>query len=191
MLLGHERIPLVSVTEIESREASAEQPERNRRGRRLLRIVRETALTLAALFGLLIAGITVFAARSGLEPLVVRSGSMEPTIETGSMILTKRVEAGAIGVGDVVTVQRPDRTRVTHRVIGLERRGEAAELTLKGDANDDPDPLPVTVREAQRFVWEIPKVGRAMAWLASAQGGFVLGSLVTLYATAVVRRRRS
>ncbi|MDQ4096690.1 MAG: signal peptidase I [Actinomycetota bacterium] len=156
---------------------------------RLGRIVGEVVLTLAALAGLCVTVLTVTAARSGVEPLVVRSGSMEPTILTGSMVLTKRVEAEDIRLGDIVTVKRPDGTRATHRVIGLERTGDAVRLTLKGDANEAPDPEPVTVQRAQRLMLHIPNVGRVMAWSASAQGGFVIGCVVTAFITRVMRSR--
>ncbi|HVM03404.1 MAG TPA: signal peptidase I, partial [Acidimicrobiales bacterium] len=122
--------------------------------------------------------------------LIVRSGSMEPTIPTGSMVLVQRVPAADVAVGDVVAVQRPDGTRVTHRVVDLDRHGGAAELILKGDANEDRDPEPVTVREADRLVSQVPAVGRAAAWLATAPGGFALGCVVTAVAMVALRHRR-
>ena len=115
---------------------------------------------------------------------------MEPALTTGSMVLAQRIDAIDIEVGDIVSVERPDRTRVTHRVLALERRGPTVELTLKGDANEDPDPVPVTVTSAERIVWQVPLVGWAMAWVASGQGGFVMGCLATILTGRVVRRIR-
>lgn len=160
---------------------------RNRPG--FARILSEIALTLGAIAGVVITLITVAASRTGIEPLVVRSGSMEPTISTGSMVLVKRIDASAIEVGDIVAVERPDHTRVTHRVIGLVRRGEVVDLTLKGDANEDPDPVPVSVNHAYRLMAEVPAAGRTMGWLATAQGGFVMGCAVTVFLSRVLRRR--
>jgi signal peptidase I len=154
-------------------------PPRRSRGRRIARVVSELALTVGALLGVAIAVLTVVAAQSGFQPLVVRSGSMEPTIATGSMILTEEIDASEIRVGDVVAVERPDHTRVTHRVVSVVAKGEAVELVLKGDANEDPDPVPVTVRHAHRLAWQAPMIGRTLAWLATAPGGFLLGCIVT------------
>lgn len=147
-------------------------------------------LTVAALLGLAVTGVTVTAAVTGLRPLVVRSGSMEPTIGTGAMVLVRTVPARNIRVGDVVAVDRPDRTRVTHRVVSVEHRGATAELVLKGDANTDPDPTPVVVTHAGRFVMTAPLLGRVGGFLTSAKGGFALGWLVAAVMLAVVRRGR-
>lgn len=158
-------------------------PSRVRRG------LGELALTLGALLGLAITALTVLAAQTGLRPLVVRSGSMEPTIATGSMVLVERIPADQIRVGDIVAVERPDHTRVTHRVVALERRGETVELTMKGDANEDPDAVPVPVHHADRLVRQVPHIGRFAGWLATAQGGFAIGCAVTAVALTVLRRR--
>jgi signal peptidase I len=147
-------------------------------------------LTLAALVGVVTIGVTVAAASSGLRPLVVRSGSMEPTIATGGMVLVRTIPARDIRVGDVVAVERPDRTRVTHRVVSVEHRGATAELVLKGDANTDPDPAPVVVTQAGRMVLTTPWLGRVGSFLSSARGGFVLGWLVATVMLAVLRGRK-
>lgn len=148
-------------------------------------------LTLLAVVGVLTTGVTVFAAHSGLRPLVVRSGSMEPAIATGSMVLVRQIPAAEIRPGQVVAVVRPDRTRVTHRVVSVEHRGATAELVLKGDANTDPDPAPVTVAHAGLYVTSLPWLGRMGAFLGSARGGFVLGFVVAAVLLAVVRGRRA
>lgn len=165
------------------RPASADRPRTA--GSRLADLL----LTLAAVLGLVVLGITVTAHVTGLRPLVVKSGSMEPTIPTGGMVLVRTIPAADIQVGDVVAVERPDRTRVTHRVTGIVLEGATAQLTLKGDANDDPDPLPVTVAAAGKLVASVPSIGRVSAFFASAKGGFVLGCLFTAAALPVIRRR--
>lgn len=146
-------------------------------------------LTLAALIGIAVMTLTVGAHVSGYQPLVVRSGSMEPTVPTGSMVLVRSVPVQDIAPGDVVSVVRPDGTRVMHRVLTVAPAGAAVSLTLQGDANDDPDPAPVVVTSALELVGTVPAVGRAAAFLASAKGGFVLGCLITGIGMTSTRRR--
>lgn len=152
-------------------------------------VLREVALTALAVAGLAAAALTVWAVQHDMAPLVVRSGSMEPTIATGSMIVVERIAAAEIEVADVVAVKRPDGTMVTHRVVSVVQQGEVAMLVLKGDANEDVDPEPVGVVTAQRLVHHVAGVGRAAAWLASAQGGFVVGSLTSAVLLTALRRR--
>jgi len=147
-------------------------------------------LSLLALLGLLMVGITIAATELGLRPMVVKSGSMEPTIATGSMVLVRTIPASDIRVGDVVAVERPDCTTVTHRVVTVEHRGHTAELVLKGDANTDPDPAPVDVTSAGRLVMSAPMLGRVGAFLSSAKGGFVLGWIVAAIMLSVLRGKR-
>ena len=146
-------------------------------------------LTLAALLGIAVMTLTLAAHVSGYQPLVVRSGSMEPTVPTGSMVLVRSVPVHEIAVGDVVSVVRADGTRVMHRVLTVNPAGAAVSLTLQGDANDDPDPAPVVASSALELVGTVPLVGRGASFLASAKGGFVLGCLITGIGLTSTRRR--
>jgi signal peptidase I len=173
------QVPVVERPQGRARHALPEPPPR--------RWV-DQLLTGFAVIGILMASVTVFAATTGLRPLVVRSGSMEPTIHTGSMVLVRSIPARDIRVGDVVAVDRPDGTRVTHRVVSVVHNGRHAELVLKGDANPDNDPAPVVVTRGGRLVLSVPWLGRVGAFLTSAKGGFALGWLVAAVMLAVLRR---
>jgi signal peptidase len=152
------------------------------------RVILGTLLNLAALLGVGMTGLTIYAATHHLHPLVVRSGSMEPLVHTGGMVLVQTIPASDIRVGDVVAAKRPDGVTVTHRVVRISRDGELANLILKGDANKAVDPDPVPVARVGRLVWSAPLIGRVAAWTASARGGFVLGCLVTGVLLSLRRR---
>lgn len=82
--------------------------------------------------------------------LSVLSGSMEPAISTGDVIIVEPLKPEQeIREGDVITFRAPDAPDmlITHRVIGIVSvNGEPAAYVTKGDANDAPDLTPV-----QRF----------------------------------------
>jgi signal peptidase len=66
----------------------------------------------------------------------VTGGSMFPALKKGDIILNKGVDVSTINVGDVLTVN-PGESVYTHRVVEKAEGG----FRLKGDANEDPDPV--------------------------------------------------
>ena len=83
----------------------------------------------------------------------VLSGSMEPELKVGSLVITRPVEPETIAVGDIITF-RPvsvGESLITHRVTGI---GYSSSLYFetKGDANNKPDPFTVP---AQNLVGKV------------------------------------
>ena len=76
----------------------------------------------------------------------VETGSMEPAIEAGDVILSKTVNSiSELSVNDIITYKGGkifDNRKITHRIIqilGDPVQGENAELLTKGDANEIAD----------------------------------------------------
>jgi len=88
-------------------------------------------------------------------PLVILSGSMEPTLEVGDVALVKVGVPGDLPIGSVVAF-RLNSTIVVHRLLGV----DGGRLITKGDANLEPDQFPV-YRESLVgvVVGKLPKVG--------------------------------
>jgi len=157
-----------------------------------VRSLADRALTVAALAGLLAVLATVVGIVLGVRPLLFRSGSMAPTITTGSVALAREVPARDLRVGDVVSVRTAAGERVTHRVTGMQPAGASAALTLRGDANAAADAESYVVRSAYRVFWHVPKVGYAVAALHSLPGRFGLGLVVAgMLLGATGRRARA
>ena len=68
------------------------------------------------------------------DVLVVRGGSMEPTIHLGSVVIVDR-GARTPAVGSVASFRDPESGIVTHRVVALDGSG----YVTKGDANRTED----------------------------------------------------
>lgn len=107
----------------------------------------------------------------GYRVFSVATGSMEPTISTGSVVLAKRVtDVAALGVGDVVTFQQPGRPEmiITHRVAAAESIGGARLFSTRGDANSSQDPWRISYGHlVGKVVWMAPALGSVFAWLRS------------------------
>ena len=82
---------------------------------------------------------SVLPVKNGPKLMVVLSGSMEPAIHTGSVVIVK--PAGQYKVGDVITFGKNTRTEVptTHRVVSDRIQDGVRMLQTQGDANNSPD----------------------------------------------------
>lgn len=155
------------------------------------RRVADRALTAAAVLGALCIVFAVCASVFSLTPLVFRSGSMEPSIPTGSLALARETSAVEVQVGDVVSVLRSDGSRITHRVDRVDfAEGETAVLILKGDANSTPDADPYILSSVDRVVAHVQYAGYAASWL-STPFAWVVGGLAAAALLYVVVRPTS
>ncbi|NYE96581.1 signal peptidase I [Psychromicrobium silvestre] len=143
------------------------------------RLFREITLTVGAILGLLCVLAALVGVFFGITPVIFRSGSMAPAIDTGALALVQQVPATRLQLGDVVSVQNADQERVTHRVVGIQgmSNGEML-LTLKGDANPQPDVQTYQLSKADRVFFSVPILGYLLAWLQSPWAIFLGGLLV-------------
>lgn len=128
----------------------------------------DVALTTAAVLGALCIVATVLSLVLGVRPVIFETGSMAPTVPTGSIGFARTVPAADVRPGDIVTVTRDDGVRVTHRVVTVTpAAGTAASLTLRGDANASPDSQPYVVSTVYRTTITVPVVGYIASWLSA------------------------
>ncbi|WP_127131095.1 signal peptidase I [Georgenia sp. SYP-B2076] len=145
---------------------------------------------------LLLAGIIALAAvmvliprLMGWVPLTILTGSMEPTIPTGSQVVVETIEgdddAALLAIGDVITfMPRPDDpTLVTHRIVGRTQSSDGAvSFTTQGDANNAADPWTLTATQIRGVVeYHVPYAG----YLANALSGHQKSTGVTVAAVAL------
>lgn len=157
---------------------------------RLRRAGRETVLTLGAVLGVICLVAAVVGIAFDVRPVIFRSGSMSPAIETGALALSRTVPAADLAVGDVVTVEDAKGALVTHRVRSVTMTGDDATLILKGDDNPVADPEPYVVQSVDRVFADVPRLGYVVSFLSGPVGIFAGGLLVGLVLTTVFARRR-
>ena len=77
----------------------------------------------------------------------VLSGSMEPELPVGGVVVIRPVDAAQIEIGDIIAFSVPDNEKLTaHRVISIEYAPEKLFHT-KGDANEEPDIYTVPAKD--------------------------------------------
>ena len=107
------------------------------------------------------------------RPLTVMSGSMEPAINTGDVVVAREIAPLDARRGDVVTFRDPERggLLVTHRVRSMSRSGDKVVFVTKGDANNSSERWRVgTNDKISRTMYRIPALGRVLAFSHTRQG---------------------
>lgn len=151
---------------------------------RLRKGIAEALLWLAAAVGLICVALVILAYSMNISLVLFRTGSMEPTIPSGSVAVVREIDAREVEVGDVLTVEREAQLPVTHRVTSVAPGEDDAErvITMQGDANEREDPYPYVITEAKVTLFSIPGLAHPIHQMGNP---FVLGGL-TLGASLLV-----
>lgn len=155
-----------------------------------MRIFSSILKGLAAIFAAAIFIVGVGAAlsflpeRTGLRAFVVLSGSMEPAIPTGSLVIVSRRDL--YRVGDVVTRRAPGRSSntITHRIADISEEQGRQIFHTKGDANESADEEAVRKEDiVGRVTLSVPYLGYPVH-AARTPIGFLL--LIVLPGIAII-----
>ena len=115
--------------------------------------------------------------------LLVYGSSMEPTMHAGDLLISRRVRASEIEVGQVVAFEIPADSpaaerlppRIAHRVIGIRGEGGKLVLSTKGD-NADADPFKVTADQVIGVVTgNLGPIGKPLLYLPGQRMLIVVG----------------
>ena len=150
-------------------------------------------ITIGTIYVAIIAAIFVLPRAFGLMPYVVLSGSMEPSIPTGSVAFIDQKDRD-VEVGDVVTYRvgkeasietgagsfasAEEGTLVTHRIV---RMAETGNYITKGDANEVEDVVELNpVQIVGTYKFNIPRLGSLMLRLGTRTITMILIALIVL-----------
>ena len=123
-------------------------------------------------------------------PMQVLSGSMEPKLKVGDIVVSKAVDRSKIKAGDVITYKMGANTLVTHRVIEIIEMKGSNFYKTKGDANNIEDSDLVSQDNVVgKLVLRIPKGGYVVDILTSPIGFivFFIIPLVVLIGNGIKR----
>jgi signal peptidase len=134
------------------------------------------SLRLVLILAFIVTAFTVVTSNTdllfGIRSYTVLSGSMEPTIPTGSIIYT--MKNLGYNLGDVITYKVSEDKLVTHRVVEIKNNGEVLYVT-KGDANAAADASAVTADKVLgKTYFFLPFIGRVSGLLKTPAGLFTV-----------------
>lgn len=149
-----------------------------------LRILKKINSILAKIVYLIISiyVITCIPFIFGYRPLVVLTGSMEPTYKIGSIIYYHKIPEEELKVGDPITFKLSNGTVVTHRINDIIDN----EYQTKGDANDTPDTLKIKYNNILGRVSRvaIPFIGYGFAFVQSHK--FLIGLAIFILVSELI-----
>lgn len=151
------------------------------------KVLQRLAVGLAAVLVLGVTAMFVLLSllpRSGLYATYsVMTGSMEPAIHTGSIVVVTPQDPATIRTGDiiVVTSDQPPFATVTHRVARIVPTSHGPEFKTKGDGNLLEDPWQFAYNgPAGRVVLAVPLVGYVLAFSATSWARLTLAGCIAL-----------
>ncbi|HEX8599453.1 MAG TPA: signal peptidase I [Chloroflexia bacterium] len=123
------------------------------------------------------------------QTYTVLSGSMEPTLPVGSVIVAVPARGEELNTGDVITVANPQHAGalVTHRIVAIEHSPQGRTFTTKGDANSAADSWVVPgTGSGWRYSFAIPHLGYVLSALQSDLGRLFLLIIPTVLLGALM-----
>ncbi|MCG1026826.1 signal peptidase I [Virgibacillus halodenitrificans] len=149
----------------------------------VMKWVNRLVSTILMVLLITVVGIVLSTKLSGGEPQVfgyqlktVLSGSMEPGIQTGSIIAVKPTDDGSkFKKDDVITFMADEDIMITHRIAEVIKSENGVMYTTKGDNNNAADSEPVIAENvvASYDGFTIPYVGYIIDFSQSPKGSIV------------------
>lgn len=102
-------------------------------------------------------------------PSVILTGSMEPKIMPGDIVLIQKEGSDKVKVGDVVMYYYEDGINITHRIIKKTEDSGVTQFVTKGDNNPVADPDIVNANQIKgRVIGTVPKLGKFVLLLRNS-----------------------
>ena len=112
------------------------------------------------------------------SPTLVTSGSMQPLVSPGDVVMIRPLAAQDITANTVVLYDRPDTGRVLHRVV--QEMPDGTFIT-RGDANTSDDSGYLHADQVEgAAVLAVPWIGRPSLWLAQGRVPLLVATGVAL-----------
>jgi len=152
--------------------------------KKLLSILLDFVIVLVILTAVIITFISFNTNEKGINNingyifLNIQTESMEPTIMTGDMIVTKETKFEDLKVDNVISFLSKEQSKTiikTHRIVKIETVDGVVSITTKGDNNDAVDKATVQKEEFVSIYdgTRIPLVGTILTFLQSQVGFFI------------------
>jgi signal peptidase len=149
--------------------------------KRYWKILEWIAYAIIALIAVLLVW-SILPVKNGPKILSVLSGSMEPAIHTGSVVVIK--PESQYKIGDVVTFGKDTKKEVptTHRIVNSRVLDGVVLFSTKGDANNSTDSMEVKQSDIHgKVLFSVPFAGYIIDFVRKPVGLILVVVLPALY----------
>lgn len=109
---------------------------------------------------------------------VVESGSMQPRIPVGSLIITRQIGPNQIRSGNVISF-KVNNEILTHRIISVSKNDKGVKLETKGDNSTSKDPGFISeVDVLGKLVLVIPYLGYVLLFFQRPAGLLLIACVI-------------
>lgn len=146
--------------------------------------VTNTLLTGVLLLAVIFFILTTISPSKNFLLYKVISGSMEPTIKTGSVVFVKQTDIKNLSVGTIISYSANNdaNTIVTHRISGISTKDNQQVYRTKGDANAGQDADEISPERIKGIVlFSVPSLGFFLDWIKTPLGFIVTIIIPALY----------
>lgn len=117
----------------------------------------------------------------GFRPYIVLSGSMEPNLQVGDIVVSKQVSKEQVEIGDIITFEDESGATITHRVVDIIIKDGEKLYQTKGDNNNAKDIGLVSIENIKgKYTFKMSGVGKIITQVVTPTGLIVIILIMTI-----------
>lgn len=118
----------------------------------------------------------------GFRPYIVLSGSMEPNLQVGDLVVSKQVNEQQVEIGDIITFEDENGSTITHRVVDIIIKDGEKLYQTKGDNNNAKDTGLISIKNIKgKYTFKINKFGRIISQIITPTGVVLVLLVITIW----------
>ena len=120
----------------------------------------------------------------GIKPFIVLTGSMEPVINAGDLVIVKEVKENELKINDIIAFRYTKEDVVLiHRIVGIEENEGKTLFRTKGDNNETEDKLSIEYKNIEGiYSFRLSEIGKIAMFIRTQQGiAISLLSITTIF----------
>lgn len=120
----------------------------------------------------------------GIKPFIVLTGSMEPIIKAGDLVIVEEVNENELKIDDIIAFRYTKEDVVLiHRIVGIEEYEGKTLFITKGDNNQTEDKLNIKYQNIEGiYSFRLSKIGAIAMFIRTPQGiAISLLSIATIF----------